>query len=190
MRSAMAPENPIEPAADLAERIARGLPELARFVRRRLGPELRSKESASDIVQSTARELLGSGRFEDLGEEGFQRWLRVAAEHKIRNRARYWRSAGRERAEAAPLSEDECEDADDLRPSHEAMLHEEGARLARAVAALDPDYRQVLRRVQFDGASYQEVAGELGRSPEAVRKLLARALARLSSSLGDGSPSP
>jgi len=35
----------------------------------------------------------------------------------------------------------------------------------------------------MEGASYEEVARELDRSPEAVRKLLARALARLSTIL-------
>jgi RNA polymerase sigma-70 factor (ECF subfamily) len=180
-----------EPPRTLAERIAGGLPDLVRYVRRRMGPELRDKESASDIVQSTARELLRSGRFEFRGEPSFQRWLRVAAENKLKNRARYWRSLGRG-ADRETLGSDAAL-ASTSPPSQAAVLAEERARLERALGELSGDHRHVVLRVQIDGASYDEVARELGRSPEAVRKLLARALARLSTALraadaGSGPP--
>lgn len=178
---------PSPPRSDgLAERIARSLPALARYVRRRMGPELQAHESASDIVQSTARELLRSGRFEDRGEASFQRWLHAAAENKLRNRARHWRAGGRGRTE--PLATEPGERDGDPRASTEAVLAEERARLARAVARLGAEHQLVLRRVQMEGASYDEVARELDRSPEAVRKLQARALARLSTLLGASDP--
>ena len=60
---------------------------------------------------------------------------------------------------------------------------EETERLARAFRALSEEHRAVLVRSQIDGASAAEIAIELGRSPEAVRKLVARALARLSAEL-------
>jgi DNA-directed RNA polymerase specialized sigma24 family protein len=54
--------------ASLAERILGSLPALTRFVRRRMGADLATRESASDIVQSTCRELLRSAStFEDRG---------------------------------------------------------------------------------------------------------------------------
>jgi RNA polymerase sigma factor (sigma-70 family) len=55
--------------------------------------------------------------------------------------------------------------------------------LARAFRALAPEHRHVLRRSQIDGATHAEIAQEMGRTSEAVRKLVARALARLSSAL-------
>src|SRR5258707_1931882 len=84
------------PRAPLGERILGSLPGLTRFVRRRMGPELAARESASDIVQSTCRELLrGASGYEERGEASFQSWIRSAAEHKLANRARHWHAARR-----------------------------------------------------------------------------------------------
>ncbi|NOT31428.1 MAG: sigma-70 family RNA polymerase sigma factor [Planctomycetes bacterium] len=175
----------------LAERILCSLPGLTRFVRRRMGPELAARESASDIVQSTCRELLRAGSsFEDRGEASFQRWVQAAAEHKLQNRARHWRAQRRAGTQQALVggtgSDDEAfepEAPGSARPSQDAMLREEAQRLERAFRALTPEYRSVLQRSQIDGASHAEIASELGRTTEAARKLVARALARLSAAL-------
>jgi RNA polymerase sigma factor (sigma-70 family) len=182
---------PVRPS--LAERIRDSLPGLTRFVRRRMGTELASRESVSDIVQSTCRELLRSvSRFEDRGEASFQRWVQGAAEHKLQNRARHWNAARRGARPASLGSSKEDEHADppapsSSRPSQDALLREEAERLERAFRSLPEDYRRVIVRSQVDGATHEELARELGRTPEAVRKLVARALARLSASLEGGS---
>lgn len=187
-----APDGGPSARAALAERILGHLPGLTRFVRRRMGPDLAAKESASDIVQSTCRELLRSASsFEDRGEASFERWLRSAAEHKLQNRARHWGTQrragerGRGAGDAAERDEPVPEPAapNDSHPSHDAMLREEAERLARAFRGLTPEYRQVLQRSQIDGATHAELAHEMGRTSEAVRKLVARALARLAAEL-------
>ncbi len=187
------PEAGSSAARSFPERILASLPGLTRFVRRRMGPELAARESASDIVQSTCRELLrAASRFEDRGEASFQRWVRTAAEHKLQNRARHWRAqrrAGEPRAAEGRGTQDEGQAALDpqappsARPSQAAMLAEEARRLELAFRTLTPEYRAVLERSQIDGASHAELARELGRTPEAARKLVARALARLSAAL-------
>jgi len=48
---------------------------------------------------------------------------------------------------------------------------------------LPPDYRRVLQLRYWGGMSFIAMAPELGRSPEAVRKLWYRALERLQSEL-------
>jgi RNA polymerase sigma factor (sigma-70 family) len=172
------------------ERIAASLPGLTRFVRGQMSPEMRARESASDIVQSTFRSLLlGGGAFEDRGEASFQGWLRTAARNKLRSRARQWSAqrcgvtpepidagaaAGEQTEPAAPGSAD---------PSQEAVLREEVERLRRAFAALPPDQREVLVRSQVRGECHAEIARATGRTPDAVRKSVARALARLSAGL-------
>jgi len=193
------PSMPASMPASLTERLLASLPTLTRFVRRRMGPELAARESASDIVQSTCRELLRSASsFEDRGDASFQRWVRAAAEHKLQNRARHWRTL-RRAGEPRALDLREAHDTSDARasaegvltpaaplsahPSQEAMLREEAQRLERAFRALTPEYRAVLQRSQIDGASHAEIARETGRTSEAVRKLVARALARLSAEL-------
>jgi RNA polymerase sigma-70 factor (ECF subfamily) len=187
-------EHPSDPSdatrPSLRERIIGSLPGLTRFVRRRMGPELASRESASDIVQSTCRELLrGAAMFEDRGDASFQRWIQTAAEHKLQNRARHWRAQrrqGRHQSLDANEPDEVGIDAEapiSARPSQDAMLREETQRLARAFSTLPTEYRQVLVRSQIQGASHAEIATEMGRTPEAVRKLVARAMARLSAGL-------
>jgi RNA polymerase sigma-70 factor (ECF subfamily) len=173
---------PLPPRA-FAERLLAHLPGLTKFVRKRMGPELRSHESASDIVQSTYRELLrGAARFEDQGEPSFENWVRKAAEHKLQNRARHWR-AERRAGEGLDVREHEPASPPSSRPTQEARLREEAERLAHAFAALNSEERQVLVRSQIDGVSHATLALELGLSSEAVRKRVARALARLSTEL-------
>ena len=178
---AVLPSPPNERAA-LVERILAHLPGLTLFVRRRMGPALRARESASDIVQSTCRELLRSAsNFDDEGADSLERWMRAAAEHKLKNRARHWqaerRSAGEEVTSAGERASASGE------PGDEAMLREEVERLARAFHALAADERALLRRSQVDGVGLDELALELGRSRGAVQKQISRALARLSSGL-------
>ena len=172
----------------LAARILDSLPAMTRFVRRRMGPELSARESASDIVQSTCRELLKSASsFEDRGEASFRRWMLNAAEHKLKNRARHWRALRRQ--DGARSIDDSRDGAlepaapETARPSHDALLREEVERLQRAFAGLPVEYRTALVRSQIDGASHAEIASEMDRTPEAVRKLIARAMAKLSAEL-------
>ncbi len=178
--------------ASLGERILANLPGLTRFVRRRMGPELASRESASDIVQSTCRELLrGASGYEERGEASFQHWIRSAAEHKLANRARHWRAA--RRADGAEALEVDAAMPEPVSPAaegplQEAQLREEAERLRCAFESLPAEYRHVIVRFQIDGASQALIAGELGRTSEAVRKLIARAMSRLSGALEDGAP--
>jgi RNA polymerase sigma factor (sigma-70 family) len=193
-----APGQPdVDPRASLGERIIRSLPGLTRFVRRSMGPELASRESATDIVQSTCRELLrGASGFEDRGEAGFQSWIRSAAVHKLQNRARHWNAARRAGDEVAlDGSESRAELLEPAspaahEPSQEALLREEAERLRRAFDSLPAEYRHVIVRFQVDGASQAEIARELGRTSEAVRKLVARAMSRLSAELEEGGAQP
>ena len=186
-------------APPLRERILSSLPGLTRFVRRRMGGDLALRESASDIVQSTCRELLrGASSFEDRGDASFQRWVQSAAEHKLKNRARHWRAQRREGPQRSLDDRGDSRDGDadestitpeaprEAGPSQEAMLREEAERLSRAFRALPPEYQSVLMRSQIDGKSHAEIAIEMGRTPEAVRKLVARAMARLSADLEPG----
>ena len=184
----MSLEPPPRPRETLAARLLAQLPGLTKFVRRRMGPELRARESASDIVQSTCREvLLGAEHLAERGELDLSRWVRAAAEHKLQNRARHWRAQRRAGTEAVP-SESAFQAPSSTSPTRDARLREEAERLTRAFLALTSDERNLLRRSQIDGASHAEIGQELELSSEAVRKRIARALARLSAQLDEPDP--
>jgi RNA polymerase sigma-70 factor (ECF subfamily) len=72
-------------------------------------------------------------------------------------------------------------------PSEQAARHERAVWLARALEQLPEDYREVLVLHHLEACDFPEVARRLGRSVEAVKKIWARALARLRRSAG-GAP--
>ena len=72
-------------------------------------------------------------------------------------------------------------------PSQQAARHEQAAWLAQALERLPAAYRDVLVLHHLEECDFAEVARRMGRSVEAVKKLWARALARLRRSVG-GAP--
>jgi len=69
-------------------------------------------------------------------------------------------------------------------PSVIASASEDLDRLENAMTMLKPDYRQVIVMAEIEGLSHQEIAATLGKSADATRMLLARAMAALSLAFG------
>jgi RNA polymerase sigma-70 factor, ECF subfamily len=169
--------------------LQRHLPGLRTYVRRNIGPALLAKESSSDVVQSVCREVLADvGRFEYQGEAAFRAWLHQAALRKIIDRHRYYRAEKRDGArEVAPESASTLT-SDELAvlatsihtPSRDAMMNEEIERLERGFAKLAEADQRVIKLVYVEGLTHSQVAERLGCSEVNSRKMLSRALARLS----------
>lgn len=184
-----------EPQPEREALLAQHLDLLRTYVRRRLGPRMRTKEESLDLVQSVCREALGDlSRFEDRGAGSFRRWLLARAENKIRDRGRFWRRdrrdpdrevslAARPRDTAAAELGDQL--ADPSTPAQAAAAREELARFERAFSDLPEHYRHVIVLQKLEGLPHAEVARRLERSPAATRTLLCRALARLSTAMED-----
>ncbi|HZL98875.1 MAG TPA: sigma-70 family RNA polymerase sigma factor [Planctomycetota bacterium] len=176
----------------LAALLAAHLPELRAFVSQRADRLLLSKESRSDLVQSVCREVVEhASRYEHRGGDGFRQWLRATAERKIIDRYRYYTADKRDAArDVAPAPDagggsDPCDGGPS--PSQHAVAAEQAERLQRALDALPPHYRDVIRLARLEGLPLAEVAVRLGRSEDAVRNLLFRALGALSDELTDRS---
>lgn len=165
------------------------LPALRAFVRAQAGRQLRELESCSDLVQSACREVLEDlSAFEYQGEAAFRRWLYLAAERKVLDRARFHHRARRDarRIQASPSGAAGLLDqyATFCTPSQVAIAHEEEARIEEALEQLPESYREVLRLRHIVGLSNGEIATELGRTPEYTRMILARARHKLALLLG------
>ena len=166
--------------------LRRHLPGLRAFVRLRVTPALRVKESCSDLVQSVCRELLQNiDHFEYQGEAPFKGWLFTAALNKIREHERYFSRGKRDLNREVRLSDAEAQSLAEcytscMSPSGEAMVHEKVALIESAFDRLPDDYREVLTLKRCVGLNHAEIARHLGRSEGAVRTLLSRALTRLS----------
>jgi RNA polymerase sigma factor, sigma-70 family len=179
----------------LKELVVRHVPALRGYVRLKMGGALREHESASDVVQSVCREVLGDlSGFEYRGEGAFRHWLFTAAERKLRDRARYWGRAKRDGARTTPLEPGsqahEVLDAyaSIASPSQDAIATEELARIERAFDALPESYRQVILLSRVVGLDTEEIAREISQSSHYTRTLLSRSLARLASLLHDSAP--
>ncbi len=199
-----------EASRESVERAARGDAEAIRhllrahmaglraYVRLRMGPELRAKESSADLVQDVLLEALQDlDQVEYRGEAAFKHWLYTRAEHRIVDRARFYKRAKRDAErevsqDAASRAEAEREllacYRTFLTPSRHASAREELERAERAFAKLPPDYREVILLARIVGLSPAEIAERTGRSRSAVNTLYSRALARLSSLLREPGP--
>lgn len=166
----------------LDELLARYLPQLHAYVHARLGGDVRARESSMDVAQSVCRALLAErGRFDFRGEERFRAWLFTAALNKIRDKHRFHRGAGRdvrrERAGGDVGFDFELVLARDLvSPSRGAMAAETAHRVREALDALTPAHREVVTLARIVGLPHKVIGEVMGRSEEATRQLLGRAL--------------
>jgi RNA polymerase sigma-70 factor (ECF subfamily) len=163
------------------------LPGLTAFVRLRAGALLRKKESCSDLVQSVCCDAIARiGPQRSDNEAAFKGWLYKIALHKILDKHDRHTAQKRSAKMEQPLFDSRVGDAELLHcyavfctPSRDAIAREELQRIEQAFEKLPGDYREVLVLARIVGLSYGDLAGELGKSEVAVRKLLSRARARL-----------
>lgn len=189
-----------EDSAHLAQRAAEGdeaaverllerhMPELRAFVRLRAGEALRARESASDLVQSTCREVLTHmDRFRFPDDTAFRRWLFTTAQRKIADRVDHYTAQKRDARREAPMARESGADDERLfacytrfsSPSHRAIVADEVARIEQAFDQLSDEQREVVTLAHVAGLPRREIAAQLGKSENAVRIVLHRALARI-----------
>jgi RNA polymerase sigma-70 factor (ECF subfamily) len=171
-----------------AELVRRYEPQIRREVRLRLtDPGLRRMLDSVDICQSVlgnffARAALGQFDLKD------PRQLLQLLATMARNRLIYWarkqqaaRRDQRRQRSLAPLLGTEAEPrSGEPSPSQSVA----GAELLEKFRArLSSDERQIAER-RAAGQDWTQIAADLGRSSEALRKRLARAIDRVSSELG------
>ncbi|MCC6377749.1 MAG: sigma-70 family RNA polymerase sigma factor [Burkholderiales bacterium] len=156
------------------------------FVRLRVDPVTRIRESASDLVQSICREVLRrADEFEYRGEAAFRAWLCEAALRKLHDRRDYYHAQRRDPGrEAAPVGDQGWDDLagvyrSSLDPMGRALRREELEQLEAAFEKLPEEQRQALTLRHLCGIDYGEIAARTGRTEDAVRKLVSRARARL-----------
>jgi RNA polymerase sigma factor (sigma-70 family) len=152
---------------------------LSAVVRRHLGSGLEHRLEVNDILQETfLRAFAGIGRFEPQGDGSFFRWLSGIAVRVIleaANRGSYNRVLfiQRDLLSEGPTA------------SQAARRRERFDRFEQALSGLSADYTTAIRLVRLDGLSIREAAARMGRSPNAVSKLIIRGLRKLRAAFGD-----
>ena len=151
------------------------------IVRVRMGRKLRTRMESSDLVQSVFLESLKDlGKFEHRTEGAFLHWLSSLVEHKVRNKAAFFnaqkRDAGREEADAGEPHHFQT-------PSGLVERAEEVLRVEEAIGKLPKEQGEMVVMAILEGLTYEEIAELTGKTPDASRMAVARALVKITGSL-------
>jgi RNA polymerase sigma-70 factor (ECF subfamily) len=154
---------------------------LEAHVERRIGSYLRGRIDPEDVLQETCvRAWKSIAGFRGIDAPALLGWLKGIAEHVILDLiARHNRKD--------ILYVEEFPDSPRLEPSPSKGLRREErfSRLEKALDGLGPDEREVILLVRIEGLKIKDAAGRMNRTPNAVTKLLARALKKLKETFGD-----
>ena len=161
------------------ELVARQGPHLESVLRARLWRTLQRWADLEDVLQETyLRAWRSIRKFQPGGEDSFFRWLSGIAVKVVLEA-----SSGSKKETHLPLDLEFARE--EPSPSKALQREERFERLRSALDALSPDYREVLALVRLEGLSITETAKRMGRSSNAVSKLLLRALRKLRQTFGD-----
>lgn len=161
---------------------------------RELGPDLRAKEGASDLVQQAFLEAHRDfARFQGRTEGELRAWLRAILRNDLAHAVDRYRRTGK-RAVGREVSMDDtaqgglketlAEEGDSA--SERVIVQEQAEALRVAIGRLPEAHRQVLDWRHREGESFEEIGRRLGCSADAARKTWGRIIARLQEELGRG----
>jgi RNA polymerase sigma-70 factor (ECF subfamily) len=156
-------------------------PRLLALIRLRLGPLLRRRVESQDVLQATLLKAFARlDQFEGSGSNTLMGWLAVIAGNEVRDLADYHRRSRRDVGAEVPISDHAARlEADVATLVRRLELEEQQLRLERALDGLKPEHREVILLRKYEDLSFEEIGRRLGRSADACRMLLARAMAAL-----------
>ena len=159
------------------------------LARLQLDSRLRSKLSASDLVQQTLLKAHEKrDQFRGTSEAEAAGWLRAILANTLAEAARAYgrqqRDHSRERSLEAAVEESSARleawlAADQSSPSEAADRHDQLLRMADAVSRLPADQRKAVELRHLFGLPVAEIAAQMGRTEVAVAGLIRRGLKRL-----------
>lgn len=159
---------------------------LLALIRLRLGRPLRARLESRDILQaSLLRAFQHLDQLQGGDSAALMAWLARIAENEIRDQADFHGRQRRDAARDVPLEDPALGGlAERIRSqASRLILDEEAERLERALETLDETYREIILLRKFEELPFEEIGRRMGRSPDACRMLLARALTALTLAL-------
>ncbi len=157
------------------------------MMRLRMNKEVRSKLESTDLAQDVLiHALQGLDGFTYKNEGDFIRWLsKIAQNVFLDNVDKLYADKRDIRKEVHFGASGQTTDGiilgvpvplETTTPSVIMSKREDLAKLEKAIDALKPEYREVIVLTKIEGLSYKEIGQRLGKSSDAVRKLVSRAM--------------
>ncbi len=132
-----------------------------------------------EVLQETlVRAFESIGRFEWRGEDSFFQWL-----WGIARNVRLKEAESLDRQENLKLVRPPPESS--VSPSRAARREERFERFRKSLDSLSPDHREAIRLTRFEGLKVKDAARRMGRSEDAMKQIIRRALRKLKESFGD-----
>jgi RNA polymerase sigma-70 factor (ECF subfamily) len=153
---------------------------LLAFIRLRLGRDLRSRLESRDILHATLLKSLSHvSELKAAETRSVMAWLARIAEHEIQDCADFHHRQRRDAAREMPIEDDAPLPALTRSALSRVILGEQAEQLEAALDVLSPDHREVILLRKFEELSFAEIGQRLGKSEDACRMLLARAMTAL-----------
>lgn len=153
---------------------------LLAYIRLRMGRDLRARLESRDILQATvAKSLAHLNELKGDETRSLMAWLARIAEHEIRDRVDFQQRQRRDAGREVPIDDDAVLPAATRSALSRVILGEEVERLEAALESLTPAHREVILLRKFEELSFAGIGQRLGKSEDACRMLLARAMTAL-----------
>lgn len=152
------------------------------LIRLRLGPQLRRRLESRDILQATLLKAFeGFERFEGSGSRSLMAWMGTIARDEICDQADFYGRQKRDAARDTTLDERVDPVAQQMihTEASRLVLEEDSQRLEQALDGLGDTQREIILLRYYEELSFPEISQRLGKSPDACRMQLARAMATL-----------
>ena len=161
-----------------------------RMVRFRMGRELRPKLDSVDLVQDAILSALeGLGNFTYKNEGDFLRWLSRIAQNVLGHQLEKLHAGKRDIRKEMRLDDRGPTTGggfagmpgpiESTTPSVIMSGKEDLDKLEKALDELKPEHKEVIVLTKVEGLSYKEVGERLGKTADAVGRLLSRAMVAL-----------
>jgi len=159
---------------------------LLAFIRLRLGRQLRGRLESRDILQATLlKSLEHLDELKGTETRSLMAWLARIAEHEVRDCADFHTRQRRDPAREAVIDDGALLPAVTRSALSHVILDEQAERLEAALDDLSPAHREVILLRKFEELSFPEIAQRLGKSEDACRMLLARAMTALTLAMSE-----
>lgn len=167
------------------------------FTIRKIGVDWQGKIDPEDVLQEAYISVVESiHTFTWQGEDSFYHWVARIIDHRFLDQVRALRRKKRDAAREVALDASRASRhgamldrlMPDLSTASRVMRREDAiAAMLTCMAKLPEDYRQALQRIYLNEEPIKDVARDMNRTEDALRRLAGRAVERLAACMGHAS---